>query len=309
MKIAIGLVVHNEANNIESLLTSIIKEQFNSPTEIKVFVYTDAPTDSTENIVKDLSNLYPNKILHLRGRQNRGKVHGVNTILYHIKKSAYNYVVMMDGDIKIKHGALRTLVEFMKQNPNILGAKPMCLPIIKGNFLQRTRTSVIQKKVIFSSKNNVYKILTGRLNITRGVDTYPFIEKGHLYEDIKLNLAIPYTQIGVCTDSIIEYEYKSSLIKQFRYKCREGRAFSILRRNFPCLYSEQKRRLSFSTYFLTGGLDGYFTKFILSLSAIESAVFVIECLVNTLGFATGFIFNYSKNNQSVNTGSKWKKII
>ncbi|MBU1104446.1 glycosyltransferase [Patescibacteria group bacterium] len=304
MKIAIGLVVHNEANNIESLLTSIIKEQFNSPTEIKVFVYTDRPTDSTENIVKDLSNLYQNKIRHLRGRQNRGKVHGVNTILYHIKKNTYNYVVMMDGDIKIKHGALCTLVEFMEKNPNILGAKPMCIPIIKGNFLQRIRATVIKKKVIFSSKNKMYKILTGRLNITRGINTYPFIETGHLYEDIKLNLTIPYTQIDICTDSTIEYEYKSSLLNQFRYKRREGRAFGMLKENFPCLYNEQKRRLRFSTYFLTGGLGGYFTEFVSSLNAIESVVFTVGCLVNTLGFATGFIFNHLKNDRSVNTWIK-----
>lgn len=296
--IAVAIPVRNEGRTIRQLLDALVTEFSQADFGGKVFIYTDAPNDNTLACVQKFAEIYPNIFVHIHGGVNKGKIVALNTLLKLIKQQTFDYVVTMDGDVQFDKGTLKTLVDYMEKHKDLLGATPVMLPSMTGNRTQQIRSRVIQKKTRFIVKYGGYRYLTGRMNITRGTQTYKTIDSGNIYDDIHLNLVIPYEKIGICADCTVLYDYKSTRLKQLKYKHREGRAFRALKQNCPELYKEQKRRVSFTNIYLKGGLGENLGKFLAGLTLSEEFNFILELITNSMGFLSGYLYETCRTKKT-----------
>ena len=73
----IGIMSHNEAKNIGTLLTSLVNQTYWKNIS-KIIVISSGSTDGTDNIVKSFSRKY-SKITLVKERKRLGKAHAVNT--------------------------------------------------------------------------------------------------------------------------------------------------------------------------------------------------------------------------------------
>src|SRR3989344_3457572 len=94
--ITIGIPAYNEEGNIGQLLTSLAKQEFTHVVLSEIIVFSDASTDKTVSIIKNL----PMKRVHvIDGNKRRGKSNAMNKI---IKATASDILVLLDADILIR---------------------------------------------------------------------------------------------------------------------------------------------------------------------------------------------------------------
>lgn len=120
---AIGVMSHNEAQNIGTLLTSLINQTYWKKIS-KIIVISSGSTDGTDNIVKSFSKKY-SKIILLKEKKRMGKAHSVNTFL---KTTKDQILVLMSGDLIPKKKTLELLIShFHDDEVGIVGVRPVPL--------------------------------------------------------------------------------------------------------------------------------------------------------------------------------------
>jgi dolichol-phosphate mannosyltransferase len=110
MKLSIVLPVHNEYENLNSLLTEWHKELKKiSHISFEFVLVEDGSTDGTKELIKQLENVYP--ILNLSSEKKRGYTRAV---LDGITSSSGDYILCTDSDNQIK---VKSLVDNINKLP------------------------------------------------------------------------------------------------------------------------------------------------------------------------------------------------
>ncbi len=108
--ISIVIPAHNEEENIESAIRSILNSGYSE--DIEIIVVNDGSTDRTAEIVKGISA--KNKNVKLIEGEHKGKGLAVNLGIKHCK---YSLVAVLDADTEIERGSLENLTQpFLDEN-------------------------------------------------------------------------------------------------------------------------------------------------------------------------------------------------
>lgn len=119
----IGVMSHNEGQNIGLLLKSLIGQSFWKNIS-KIIVISSGSTDETDTIVKSFSGKY-SKIILIKERKRLGKAHAVNTFL---TKAKDEILVLMSGDLIPKKRTLEFLMKHFRDNEvGVVGVRPIPL--------------------------------------------------------------------------------------------------------------------------------------------------------------------------------------
>ena len=119
----IGIMCHNEAQNIGNLLTSLVNQTSWKMVK-KVIVISSGSTDGTDTIVKSHTRKNP-KIVLIKEKRRLGKAHAVNRFLAITKEEV---VVLMGGDVIPKKTTLEFMIKhFDDKEVGIVGAHPVPL--------------------------------------------------------------------------------------------------------------------------------------------------------------------------------------
>lgn len=118
---AIGVMSHNEVQNIGTLLTSLVKQTYWRRIT-NIIVISSGSTDGTDTIVKSFSKKY-SKIILIKEKNRMGKAHAVNRFLNTTKDQI---LVLMSGDLIPKKKTLEYLIShFHDDEVGIIGVRPM----------------------------------------------------------------------------------------------------------------------------------------------------------------------------------------
>ena len=152
--ITIGIPAYNEEGNIGQLLTSLAKQEFTHVVLSEIIVFSDASTDKTVSIIKNL----PMKRVHvIDGNKRRGKSNAMNKI---IKATASDILVLLDADILIRDTRMiEKLIGPIVNNKADLTAARVKEYWTKSKFEDILKISMLLKKDIFESfkkGNNIY---------------------------------------------------------------------------------------------------------------------------------------------------------
>lgn len=123
LSFSIGIMSHNEGQNIGHLLDSIINQT--CWTHIKeILIISSGSTDNTNNIVKSFSKKYP-KVILITEKVRNGKAQAVNIFL---SKTKEDIVVLMSGDLLLKKTTLALMIRhFINADIGIVGSHPVPL--------------------------------------------------------------------------------------------------------------------------------------------------------------------------------------
>ena len=111
MKVSVCVVTFNHQDFINDCLLSILEQKTNFDYEI--IVGDDCSTDNTVSIIKNIQNLYPNKISLVERKMNIGFSN--NEIDIHIKATG-EYVCHIDGDDLMLPNKLQMQADFLDNN-------------------------------------------------------------------------------------------------------------------------------------------------------------------------------------------------
>ena len=111
MKISIVLPIHNEFENLNSLLKEWNKElEKISHISFEFVLVEDGSTDGTKDLIKKLENIYP--IINLSSEKKRGYT---KAVLDGIASSKGDYILCTDSDNQIK---VKSLVDNISKLPD-----------------------------------------------------------------------------------------------------------------------------------------------------------------------------------------------
>ncbi len=148
--IAIGISVYNEANNIEALLNSLLKQKNKSFNLEKILIVIDGSTDQTFNKIKKVKSPL---LQIINGEKRLGKSTRTNQIFSLLENEI---VLLLDGDIHIYDDYLiEELIKPMLNNKNIQLTAGNDIPVNPKNWTERIANKGIQiwKDVRDNKKN------------------------------------------------------------------------------------------------------------------------------------------------------------
>lgn len=120
---AVGVVCHNEAQNISALITSLISQTYWKKIS-KIIVISSGSTDNTDRIVESFSKKN-SKIILIKEKKRSGKAHAVNSFLATTKDEI---LVLMSGDLLPKKKTFEFLINhFRSEKVGIVGGRPIPL--------------------------------------------------------------------------------------------------------------------------------------------------------------------------------------
>jgi len=226
--LSIGVTTYNEEETIGRVLKTLIEE---SPRSSEIIVVAGGE-DRTVDIVKSYAR-GSSKIKLLEEETRRGKPAALNRIL---RSASGKIIALTDGDVLVKKGALRRIVEAFKDDE--VGAA--CGKVVPTNdrgsmsgfwahFLydtadvQRTEACV----------NNTFFHLTGYLCAIRSgvIDTVP---EGLLADDAVMGLLVREKGylVGYVPDAVVEVTFPESVWDFLRQKRRTLAGFLQIEEQF-----------------------------------------------------------------------------
>jgi len=128
LSVALIIPTRNEANNIESLLHSIAKQNYPS-SQIEIIIVDDFSEDDTvekaKNILQQLPYQY--KILHLKNYITNHLAHKKSAIEYAIAQTNQELIITTDADCVVQPYWIKNIVQmFVATNANLV-ASPVAL--------------------------------------------------------------------------------------------------------------------------------------------------------------------------------------
>ena len=172
INLSIIIPVLNESNNIEKLTYRIIKYLENYKYEI-IFV-DDNSADNSKAILEKLKNKYNffNPIFRKKKRDL------TQSCFDGIKKSKFEFILIMDGDLQHDPKYIPKMADLMKNNNDIvIGARPL----IKGPNAGLSETRRLVSKIL------IYLFSIFKINTSDPMSGF-FLFKKKLYEKNKTEL-------------------------------------------------------------------------------------------------------------------------
>ncbi len=284
-KIYFCIAAYNEEKNLETLLSRLLKEPLLGY-QSQVVVYTDAPTDTTADIVSTMASLNP-RVLHLSGTVRQGKVAALRSIKNVLKeKDDAAWWIFIDADTMPEEGAISILISCGDRH-QYKAVSPLFQAVVEGDFFHRVRLTFGNK--IFSN-NTIHKnkpYISGRLYAIRP-ESLPDIPLNSFFDDLYINLLLPVESIGMCAESRVLFRAPGGMADFIRYAVRKGVASKNLKRNYPELFALQESRYGMweQCFFRTTRKN--FRHFFVQLSFFERVAFCMENIILALCFAYGF---------------------
>ena len=283
-KIAICMVVYNEEKNIGRLIERILEDDLRLG---KVYIYTDGSTDNTARIIGKFYIKYPSLIVHLEGKKNLGKNHGINVLLNKVGDD-YDILFFLDGDVMPEKGSLIALYNYLASNTNIKAASPFFLPYLSDlRGLEKTMAILYKKSRVHIANCNKCRGISGRFYGIRRKALLKICESSY-FDDFYLNLQIPYESIGLCREAVVYYRRPSIYRDYIDYNIRLGKAMASIKNNFPDLWKEQLKRVTLNDYALYDLTKYKFNDFFFGLDFGEKIVFIFTRIITTLCMYYGF---------------------
>ena len=125
MNVSILVPAHNEARNIENLLTSLLAQQTEEAHIIEVVVVASGCTDETAPLARKLARGKPG--IHIVVQERRaGKVAAINEYL-NVRDKRAEIIVVSSADLRLAPDVVEKLVRCFKENPKVgmVGARPV----------------------------------------------------------------------------------------------------------------------------------------------------------------------------------------
>lgn len=119
---SIGVLAHNEAQNIAHLLKALCEQKLQNVKIAEIIVVSSASDDGTDEIVTDYSSRYDH-IRLIREPERRGKAAAINTFL---KEAKSDVVIIESGDTIPAEDTIEKIVSpFTDETIGMTGGRPM----------------------------------------------------------------------------------------------------------------------------------------------------------------------------------------
>ena len=104
---------------MEELLENVVSNTLDGTNDfVEVVVADNGSTDGSIDFLKDR---FPDTVRIIDLKHNHGFAEGYNLALTQVES---DYVVMLNSDVEVTHGWLRTLTDFMDNNPDVAACQP-----------------------------------------------------------------------------------------------------------------------------------------------------------------------------------------
>ena len=115
--LSIGISVYNEAETIENLLISIIRQKKNNFNLEAIYVICDGTNDGTDKIVEKLIKKFP-VIRLLNDSKRKGKIKRLSELF---KLNSSDIIMVLDGDVILSNvGVIFEIVKYFEKNETVL---------------------------------------------------------------------------------------------------------------------------------------------------------------------------------------------
>jgi glycosyltransferase involved in cell wall biosynthesis len=178
--VTIGIPAYNEEKNIRSLLMSLVLQKGNNFILEKIIVACDGCTDSTANIVSQLSKKY-SKIYLINDGKRLGKNVRLNNFYKHLKSSIF---IAIDADVRIKSNRVISEIVQAFNDENVMLAGGQVIPLPPKTFIGRA----------IATQEYFWSHVKTNINNGNNVHTHtgPFSAAGKQFiKKIKIPLNIP----------------------------------------------------------------------------------------------------------------------
>lgn len=202
--LSVGIPAHNEAANIQKIITSIYKQNSKNYTLEKILVMCDGCTDNTYAILKKLKRKHKNLVV-LNDGLRRGKAHRLNEIY---RKNRSDLLLALDGDVALHE----------KSTFDLLCAKISKTKKVVAANLVPLKPSTLTQKVVYQNHvlwNNIREELASENHIANLYGSATLIEK-------EFSKKIKYPR-NITADE--EYLFISSYKKDAFAYCPEARVY------------------------------------------------------------------------------------
>ena len=125
MNVSILVPAHNEATNIQGVLTSLLRQETRRASIIEIIVVASGCTDDTAELARGVARGRPGMQVHVQERRG-GKVAAINEFLK-VRNPRADVVVICSADLRVRPDVVEKLVECFETRPDVgmVGARPL----------------------------------------------------------------------------------------------------------------------------------------------------------------------------------------
>ncbi|MBW6515127.1 MAG: glycosyltransferase [Candidatus Cloacimonetes bacterium] len=122
LRCSIGILIHNEAENIGKLLKALLNQKLEKVEIAEIIVISSDSTDGSDDIVKRYSGINPIVKL-ITEKERRGKSAAINTFL---KEAKEDLILISSGDVIPEEITIEKMIEpFIDSSIGMTGAHPI----------------------------------------------------------------------------------------------------------------------------------------------------------------------------------------
>ena len=118
MKIKILIPVFNDFESVSKLLEDINSLVFYNDKEFSVIIVNDSSTDKVQVNLSNNENIKSIKIINMKENKGHARCNAAG-LKYIFENEEFDYVIPMDGDGEDRPEEIKSLVEKIKENPNL----------------------------------------------------------------------------------------------------------------------------------------------------------------------------------------------
>ena len=116
MNISFIILTWNSEGYIGKCLTSLFADLYESRFSLEIFVVDNGSKDSTIPIIKSFETKYPDHIIPIYLKSNRGTTYPRNLAL---KRAKGDYIIIIDSDVEILKGTIEKLINTHKNDEQV----------------------------------------------------------------------------------------------------------------------------------------------------------------------------------------------
>lgn len=113
--VSVIIITYNQKNFIRDAVLSAVEQDY---PDLEVVVADDGSKDGTQDIIRELTNLYPDKVVAALGEHNKGIAANANRGL---KLARGEYIAWLGGDDLMLPGKISKQVALMQSRPDAAG--------------------------------------------------------------------------------------------------------------------------------------------------------------------------------------------
>jgi glycosyltransferase involved in cell wall biosynthesis len=111
MKVAVITPSFNDQQYIADCIKSVISQSYKN---VRHYIYSDASTDNSINIIKSYCDQYDQ--VHIIGTENRGQAHGRNRLIDQAKKDGCSVLAFLDSDDRWYSNHIETNLPYLESH-------------------------------------------------------------------------------------------------------------------------------------------------------------------------------------------------